>query len=272
MKKTVATLHPTSSILPFLWIFIFSSNLSHLSLPQFIIWNVGQGLWTTLSLHDACYHIDMGGEFFSFDWSSVKRECQNKKNLVHFTHWDWDHINFTRTALKNFNHLCIVTQPRGFASYKKKAWLKKIPSCHSVLKSHPVKKVHFSIKTNKKDPSQNTFSHVFIIANQILVSGDSPKEQERRWLYQIPSPSSIKFLLLGHHGSYTSTSSELLKKLNRLQTSIASSRYRKYRHPHKKVTKLLKNRSINLLKTQDWGHLHIPVQIMNTTTDYKLTF
>jgi competence protein ComEC len=103
---------------------------------------------------------------------------------------------------------------------------------------------------NSNDQSEILFSTTF----QVIFPGDSSKAQEKYWREQ--APAYTKGLILGHHGSSTSTSKELLKQMPSLKWAVASARFRRYGHPHWKVAELLKKHRIPLLKTEDWGHLH----------------
>jgi competence protein ComEC len=68
--------------------------------------------------------------------------------------------------------------------------------------------------------------------------------------------SGSRILVLGHHGSRTSTSSLLLDHLPRLTAAVSSARFRKYGHPHARVRRDLAKRHIPLLRTEEWGNLH----------------
>lgn len=120
-----------------------------------------------------------------------------------------------------------------------------------LLKEH-FKVVHSPRETqSSNDSSQIVYSKTF----QTLIPGDSTKKQEKIWRFK--TPSTAQGLILGHHGSRTSTSKELLQTLPNLKWAIASARYEKYRHPHKDVLKNLKAHRIPILKTEDWGHIRI---------------
>lgn len=102
--------------------------------------------------------------------------------------------------------------------------------------------------------SQNDQSHVsFDPRFHALFPGDSPRAQEKRWFPQAPLDTRI--LVLGHHGSRTATSHQLVARLRHLKMAIASARFKKYGHPHIETKARLKQAHVPLLKTEDWGHL-----------------
>ena len=72
--------------------------------------------------------------------------------------------------------------------------------------------------------SSNGLSRVFILKKQILTSGDSPQKEERAWIRKIQNPRLIRLLVVGHHGSRTSSSKELLEGLRHLKMGFVSAR------------------------------------------------
>jgi competence protein ComEC len=88
------------------------------------------------------------------------------------------------------------------------------------------------------------------------VPGDSPIDQEKLWIHNFKL-NRARILILGHHGSQTSTGKDLLKSLKRVRLAIASSRHRRYGHPHMKTQTALRARAIPLLTTEEWGTIRI---------------
>lgn len=227
-------------------------------LSQLIIWNVGQGQWVTKVTPQACTHFDLGGE--KNVSSQVLKLCQNKKNILFLSHWDLDHISFASSyaASINANNLggieaCLTSLPEGATSNRKWQSITKIPICKEKptlirIVAHPLSKA--GKQTAANDLSQVIEDQVF----KILLPGDSPKKEELKWAHQA-SAKSIG-LVLGHHGSRTSTSHDLLAKLPNLKWAVASARKAKYGHPHKETVERLKLHRIPILKTEDWGNIH----------------
>lgn len=224
-----------------------------------VIWNVGQGLWTTWRTKYFCWHFDMGGE--KAPWSLIEQFCQNKYNLVSLSHWDFDHIRFASQARSRLQNFCVMHEPEGPPSALGRSQFQTLPHCHrlDLQKKLPI---HFEqvVQINIKKPNpdkikdRNSFSRVFVLLNTILLPGDSPKTQEKDWSHKMDL-SQIQWLLLGHHGSRTSTSYELLKQLPSLKQSIASARQKKYGHPHVETVKKVKKVGATLIRNEDWGSL-----------------
>lgn len=205
------------------------TTIPDLAINTFIVWNVGQGQWLTwIDLKGTCFHFDMGGEYAPFQ--AIHRFC-HKRHFYALTHTDSDHQRFLKKFRKQVQLRSLSSQQ--FQDHK-----------ILIFKPHP------------PDNTENSKSHWLIIENKILITGDSPKKVEERMVHQHLLPfEKIKIFILGHHGSKTSNSPALLKKLNKLRTAVASARWSRYGHPHPQVRSLLEKRKTPLLETEKWGHL-----------------
>jgi competence protein ComEC len=225
--------------------------------PQFIVWNVGQGLWTTWIEPETCIHYDMGGEHAP--WRDVKKICSGRSNEINLSHWDLDHIIYAGRAEQNFKDVCLLTPPLGSANARKEKLIAKLRICATPQNSLQ-RELSLGIKAQGKSKASqsNGDSHVFLVNNQILLPADSTKAEEIYWDKKLPA-SGVRILVLGHHGSRTSTSRELLLHLPGVKMAVASAREAKYGHPHKEVRARLKEFGIALLRTEDWGALRFEI-------------
>ncbi|MEN0058841.1 MAG: hydrolase [Bdellovibrio sp.] len=231
----------------------------------FVIWNVGQGQWATAILPDHCLHFDMGGEFFP--WKKIARACRHKENRIHLSHWDWDHIGALARPSRLFNaeSFCLALPPQGKSSRRKEQIVQTYHPCTSDIFNMETVTPTTDTAANKTKTSlhlwrapsglkeTNQRSHVLQFHN-ILIPGDSPFSQEKIWSQQKWVHTS-RVLLLGHHGSQTSTSTFLLDNLPSLKLAISSARWARYHHPHGLIEHRLRQRKIPLLKTEDWGSI-----------------
>ena len=223
---------------------------------QFVVWNVGQGSWHTLITPQRCIHFDMGGEFYP---QSIKRYCAYKQNYLILTHLDSDHIRFIKKFQNHIEYpLCLIRSYKLPKFLKKsKQWLRKLKPCEnlhwSFIKTifNPRKHQWHKIKAKANDNS-----YVYQFLNCILIPGDSTKRAEKFWKYK---SRSVRYLILGHHGSKTSTSLELLKSLPQLSYAIVSARKKRYGHPHRDVVSKVREHNLVLLRTEHWGHIAIPI-------------
>lgn len=233
----------------FVLVFFSASLLSPDSREYFVIWNVGQGQWATSLREDGCFHFDAGGEFFP--WSRLRSLCQKKKNYFFLSHWDWDHLGALAQRSRweqTFPDSCLARRPLGASSAKKAALLAKLSPCQKTES-----KYGFFIWTPELTKGSNEQSQVFM-ADSFLLPGDSPVIMEKKWRHEAWVKKAT-VLVLGHHGSRTSSSDELLQALPHLHQAVASARWARYHHPHAEVILRMKKYKIPLLRTEDWGHI-----------------
>lgn len=224
-----------------------------------VIWDVGQGAWATLVTPSKCIHVDVGGERIP---KHVQERCLGKQNQIHLTHWDRDHIQFLPWIQRNLSKICTGILPPG----EPKKSLRHIALSAWGMKKCEAYKERFAPDLFQiQDPSalaraktSNAASQIFEFENLAIIPGDSGQKEERNWSTRIQS--CPKVLVLGHHGSRTSTSQNLLNKMKCLTIGIASSRKKRYGHPHPEVTSLLRQSGTPVITTEAWGDIIIPWQ------------
>lgn len=234
---------------------------------RFIVWNVGQGQWTTWIHGDVCTHFDAGGERPP-PLRLLRSVCGQRENQVQLSHWDWDHVSFVGRVRGWVSRVCLGPLPLGpVPSLRKQKLVAGIPACHETPAFLEIAESSLRDRARGGDRDRvvarggrqrvdsNALSRVWVIGQRILVSGDSPARLERQWLWRIPRPERIRISVLGHHGSRTSTSEELLSRLTGLRQAVVSARFAKYGHPHKETVQKTKRHKVPLLKTEDWGNL-----------------
>ncbi len=239
--------------------FLISIILFHCSITQnkssknhWIVWNIGQGQWVTHVTADFCLHYDVGGEIGSFQLIKDKliQQCSFKKNHIFLSHWDFDHIINIPNLAKTFEQVCWQTRP-GLRGKTNATILKitnlKIPYCTQQF-----------LRINQWQPltgkSTNDFS-VVSFDDSFLLPGDSTILAEKKWTKEFKIINQTRILVLGHHGSRTSTSVGLLNQLPHLQLAIASARKARYGHPHAEVLLRLQKNKTPVLRTEDWGSI-----------------
>ena len=170
------------------------STLSDLNSSEFIIWNVGQGQWTTWVQTSTCFHFDIGGE--KFPLQEISWRCRNKRNELFLSHWDWDHLSGLK-KIKAWKNFCLRAIPALSSDRKKTLLIQSFSSC-SGRGSNEIQKIYGGFEEAKA----NAQSQVFLAGN-ILLSGDSLNEQEKIWSSRL-SGKKIEGFVLGHHGSKSS--------------------------------------------------------------------
>lgn len=216
--------------------------------PVLVIWNVGQGQWVSAIENEHCLHFDAGGEQAEF--KILKKLCAQKQNYFYLSHWDFDHLGFLSLIPRYLTDSCLQAKPRGQGSSAKTKILRRFADC-----PRPLDSTH-EIRTRNLTASSNASSRVQVYSQQILIPGDSPITEENYWATS-SALNSIKILILGHHGSRTSTGPLLISHLPRLKLAIASSRYARYGHPHAETILRLQKNKTPVITTEDWGHIGI---------------
>ena len=230
-----------------------------LQTDEVIVWNIGQGQWVSIVTQDKCLHLDMGGEHVN--WLPILNSCGEKQNLAYFSHWDLDHISFARPALRKFKYFCVAARPGGpVTSDRKLEMLSAIPNCEQQANDDFEEVKTTGLRTNlRRKLSSNDYSRVFTFNSWLLSQGDSTRTQEKFWVKNLKQPIKIKILILGHHGSRTSSSEELIANLTELKMGISSARKSRYGHPHIEVLQRLKKHGVAALLTEDWGNIHFEI-------------
>lgn len=234
-----------------LTLFLYTSpceNKAWISLILF--WNVGQGQWVTAITPDQCLHFDFGGElsYWPKNKNLFLKLCKNKLNILNLSHADLDHFSLYSVFTKALPNIC--WSELDHTSIPTNRISRKLPLCLNA--ENPSQK---RIYKPKKFTNKNESSFVYSYKNT-LMPGDSPQRQEKIWT-QLMDTSKINFLVLGHHGSKTSTGPQLLSNLPHLKMAIVQSRQKRFNHPHPDTLKRLKKYRIPLLRVEDWGNTAI---------------
>ena len=216
---------------------------------QLVVWNVGQGQWVTLVEDQACWHFDVGGE--RAPWAAITRACRGRVNRVCISHWDWDHLSFAAQIPRHLPRACLALAPSPnlspTVSRRKQSALTRLPACPA--------QADFATWTDFAAPTENDRSRV-VWWDGILIPGDSTRARERIWISAFKNLRQTRLLILGHHGSQSSTSRALLNHLPELKMAVASARRQKYGHPHPAVRNALQAAHVALLTTEDWNSLY----------------
>jgi beta-lactamase superfamily II metal-dependent hydrolase len=104
---------------------------------------------------------------------------------------------------------------------------------------------------NTNDPNNNSL--VLLYTNgedKILLMGDAEKEIEEKI-----NVGEVDLLKVGHHGSYSSSSSSFIKKVNPKYAVITAGKNNQYGHPHKETMTTLKNNNIEVHRTDECGDI-----------------
>ncbi len=112
--------------------------------------------------------------------------------------------------------------------------------------------------TPKGKSDANAQSVVLLVrygAFEALLTGDAPTEVEEELLADLPV--ELELLKVGHHGSNTSTSLDLLSRTSPELAVISVGARNRYGHPHAAVVQRLVEAGVRVLRTDERGHVRV---------------
>ena len=104
---------------------------------------------------------------------------------------------------------------------------------------------------NTEDPNNNSIVLLYTNGNdKILLMGDAEKEIEQKL-----NVGDVDLLKVGHHGSYSSSSKSFIDKINPEYAVILVGEDNKYGHPHKETMDTLKEKGIEIHRSDECGDI-----------------
>ena len=194
----------------------------------------------------------------------LKSKGINKLDLLILSHGDQDHVGETQNIMKNIT--------------VKKLWLNMnelnnneidiVNSGIDYIQSNCYKNIlnlNEGNYTNENDNSQITYLEVYNY--KLLFMGDVSKTVEKDHMNKF---GKVNFLLLGHHGSKTSSDYDFLKAVNPEISIITSGRNNRYNHPSIETIESLEKLNLDYYNTQDSGTIFIKINSKaHTIIEYK---
>lgn len=238
--------------------------------------DVGQGDSILIHSKDKTMLVDTGGVM---NYSREKwQERKNKKSLTNYvtipvlkklgirkidylvlTHGDFDHMGEALKLIKQYRVEDIYLNQGNFNLLEKKV-IKKYRHVYQIREKEEIVLGNINIvQINKEFSDENDSSSILLMCyknKKILLTGDASKKSEEYILnkYNI---GKIDVLKIGHHGSMTSTSDELLKELRPSLAIISCGKNNRFNHPHKETIDKLKEYRIKYLRTDISGTIRI---------------
>ncbi len=94
--------------------------------------------------------------------------------------------------------------------------------------------------------------------NIITFMGDSPKKIER-YLSKILDYVKTEYIVVGHHGSKTSSDKKWIKEFGGGMAIISAGKNNRYGHPNKETLDVLKDNNVKILNTAERGDIVINI-------------
>lgn len=265
------------SVLPILLLALFNYLYPVFFNQNYLMFlDVGQGDSILIHSKDKTMLVDTGGVI---NYSREKwQERKNKKSLTNYvtipvlkklgirkidylvlTHGDFDHMGEALKLIKQYRVEDIYLNQGNFNLLEKKV-IKKYRHVYQIREKEEIVLGNINIvQINKEFSDENDSSSILLMYyknKKILLTGDASKKSEEYILnkYNI---GKIDVLKIGHHGSKTSTSDELLKELRPSLAIISCGKNNRFNHPHKETIDKLKEYRIKYLRTDISGTIRI---------------
>lgn len=265
------------SVLPILLLALFNYLYPVFFNQNYLMFlDVGQGDSILIHSKDKTMLVDTGGVI---NYSREKwQERKNRKSLTNYvtipvlkklgirkidylvlTHGDFDHMGEALKLIKQYRVEDIYLNQGNFNSLEKNV-IKKYRHVYQIREKEEIVLGNINIvQINKKFSDENDSSSILLMYyknKKILLTGDASKKSEEYILnkYNI---GKIDVLKIGHHGSMTSTSDELLKELRPSLAIISCGKNNRFNHPHKETIDKLKEYRIKYLRTDISGTIRI---------------
>lgn len=226
--------------------------------------DVGQGL-SVLVESQGHYMLYDGGDRnkSSFVVSYLKEEHVDSLDYVIASHYDADHLNGVVGALNVFPVKQVfgpdyTTDTRVFNSFQSiietKSISKKQPKVGTI---YQLGDASFQIVSPSGDDysDPNNYSVGIRITdgdNSFLITGDAESDSEKE-ICKTKLDLESDVYVMGHHGSGTSTSWELLQKVTPEYAVLSCGVGNTYGHPHIESMEKLQDMDIQLLRTDKQG-------------------
>lgn len=240
--------------------------------------DVGQGLSVLINC-DNHYMLYDGG---NGDYSSFLVSYLSKNNITNFdyvfaSHYDADHISGLVGVIYNYSISQLIApnytaSSRIYNSFIKAINTKGISITYpTVGTTYPLgsAKIQILAPNSPAYESENDYSVVVKITfggSSVLITGDATQYSENEMLNnQIGLNSDI--LVVGHHGSSSSTSSQFLNAVNPQYAVISCERNNSYGHPASDVLERLVSKNITVLRTDLAGTIEFTIK--NNSISYN---
>ena len=254
--------------------------LFHLIIPYFIsdtlitLLDVGQGDSILLYSNHHALLIDTGG-ISSNDYEEWKKKKNNysivktktipyikslgisKIETLILTHGDYDHLGEADNLIKYFKVDKVLINNNKENYYERKIKNKNIAKEGQIIKCGSI--TLQQLNTDLKDENDSSLIFYATYKNiTMLFTGDASKKTEDYILNNYDLPH-INILKVGHHGSKTSTSEELLKVINPDIALISVGKDNKFNHPNRETIDILNKYKVKIYRTDKLGNIEINI-------------
>ena len=246
LKRMLKVFIPASaSVLSLILLMVMTTNRYNSYDAVFSVINVAQGECVTVFSGENTLMVDCGGIFTADNAGETAGQYllstgRKKVDLLVLSHLHKDHVNGIEMLLeylpvKEITISAYVQDDDGQLNAIIKAAEKHGTTVTWLTEDAKasVGKISARLMTPliEGDTNERCTAAVISVGNMdMLVTGDAPKAAERQMIEKNNLPE-IDFLAVGHHGSKTSCSEELMRCLGKDAKAIISVGYNTYGHP-----------------------------------------
>lgn len=179
----------------------------------------------------------------------------NKVDYLFLTHGDYDHAGEANELLSNFCVKKIFINKGNINNIEKKINNKEVLRLKNfVIDNIKVNSLNNNVFNNENDNSTVLLFNIYDY--KFLFMGDASIKTEEYLLNNYILPN-VDILKVGHHGSYTSTSTDFINVIKPKYSVISVGENNMYKHPNKSVLDILDN--TKLLRTDVDGTIEVKI-------------
>lgn len=179
----------------------------------------------------------------------------NKVDYLFLTHGDYDHAGEANELLSNFCVKKVFINKGNINNIEKKINNKKVLTLKNfVIDNIKVNSLNNNVFNNENDDSTILLFNIYDY--KFLFMGDASIKTEEYLLNNYILPN-VDILKVGHHGSYTSTSTDFINVIKPKYSVISVGENNMYKHPNKSVLEILDN--TKLFRTDVDGTIEVKI-------------
>ena len=179
----------------------------------------------------------------------------NKVDYLFLTHGDYDHAGEANDLLSNFCVKKVFINKGNINNIEKKINNKEVLRLKNfVIDNIKVNSLNNNVFNNENDDSTILLFNIYDY--KFLFMGDASIKTEEYLLNNYILPN-VDILKVGHHGSYTSTSTDFINVIKPKYSVISVGENNMYKHPNKSVLDILDN--TKLFRTDVDGTIEVKI-------------
>lgn len=179
----------------------------------------------------------------------------NKVDYLFLTHGDYDHAGEANELLSNFCVKKVFINKGNINNIEKKINNKEVLTLKNfVIDNIKVNSLNNNVFNNENDDSTILLFNIYDY--KFLFMGDASIKTEEYLLNNYILPN-VDILKVGHHGSYTSTSTDFINVIKPKYSVISVGENNMYKHPNKSVLDILDN--TKLFRTDVDGTIEVKI-------------